>query len=922
MIEIMKESGLRLQEAYEKFDVLKATSSILGLRSSLEAAAALRQNVVNDKEIIEACNSYPEESKNRNKFLEEVTKWINDTISENMEMPEETSFSETHVLNFDSAKHAMVKMIEEEQSKELFKDTELPKLMEDIVDCKKHSDTICRVAENCKNGKFLALVLGDFQSGKSTTIDALCDGRHISAIGDGTATSAVLVMVSYGEAESLKIYWRTTDQFMPIFERIKRVLPEYDWASFDLEKRDERIKLVNAIECVRQKENKSEKQSLSQGDVKFLMLCDLILAFYYTKVLHEKKLSLLSLSNISDITRFPEDGEQKWKKEGVKNFTLDEAIFVFIDSVSCTTPSETLKKLNCTVIDSPGLFNSAYDTMVTESAMVAAHAIIYVLPYHKGIGQDVCASLYAIKERYADVHKKLFVVNNVDSLKENAFIDSNREFIKAEFGQEKELFVYNARVSYLTQLKRRYDMGLASASDFRHIMRAESKTLFGNEKLNFKTFSEAWDYWISPYKIVYGTSDISSTDIYLIKSGFADMVAALKAFIEKNEAYDVILSNALIPMRNELLVIRRELGKRFIEPYSKSHEELVSLWEKRIANAEIFQNAVSKIVHMQLYGVQNGASLCDRISKEEYNRIFSSDFYKEMAREIAYVLYDNKGQLLVTKTLFKKDKELFRQRFGDIAYPLISDKLTSMITCRMKYALEMIESGQDSIIDNMFVPITRVIRLQLEKEWNLLYENDSAFKMNDYLTVPENLKNCVVEKKSTASGTGTDIMSSGTISLTLLGGLVLQISAVVAGLAAMIAGYIGAIMCDPTGISQTTAIILFALLGIGGLIIESVATDWLRNKFANSLQEMVLGKLKEQGIIGFRNIVNSQLNAVLDRYADGRLVNISKMKNERDVALTPNENQEECCFRALEISNKISEQVSKYDAYRDEYIEG
>ena len=914
----------RLEIAKEKLQLLKTQSknTQISIRTILELASQIRDSMSNDKDVTEFCETSKEYALQRQKLLNEIRKIQLNIIEKHTRQYKDLENFDGNIKDFDKAKQDLVAMIEAEQAKRLFEESESPKLLESIADCKKHTATICSVAENCKNGRFLVLILGDFQSGKSTTIDALCDGRHISAIGDGTATSAVLVKVSYGKKDDMRICWRAKEQLMSIFNRIKRVMPEYDWGAFDLDKREERIKLAHSIELIREKENQTKilkkiAQDLSQSDVKFLMLCDLILAFYGTETLKAKKQSLISISDISDITRFPKDGETKWKKDGIKSFTIDEAIFVFIDSVACNTPSETLKKLNCTVIDSPGLFNSDYDTMVTESAMVAAHAIVYVLPYHKGAGQDVCVSLLTIKKRYHDaIHKKLFIVNNVDSLKENAFVESNREFIKTEFGKEKEVFVYDAKVSYLAQLKHRYDMGQAMGTDFAHLMHAKRKTPIGIAKeLHFQTFDDAWEFHMNPYKAAYGTNETSSVDTYLNESGFLDTVLALKAFIEKNKAYAVILSNALIPMRCELLAIKRELVKRYIEPYTASYENLMAKWETRIANAEKFQNMVENIVQLQLFGTQNGKSLCDRISKEEYDRIFSSDFYEHMAQEIAYVLYDNKGQLLVTKTLLKKDKELFKKRFGDIVFPLIREKLTLMITYRMKYALELVESGQNSIIDNMFTPVASNIKLKLEKEWFLLFKDEKNYKMDDYLTVPDNLKGCVVEKK--AQSPGTDIMSSTTIGLTLLGGLVLQITAVVAGVAAMIAGYIGAILCDPTGMSQTVALILFALLGIGGLIIESFAPDWLRDKFANALQDMVLPKLKEQGSTGFRDIVNSQMKAILNRYAEGRKVDIQKMKSERDVALTPNPNQEEHCFRALEIINKITEQVSVYDAYKD-----
>lgn len=919
--EDIKNAQLLLSEAQEKLDLLKNNADQLPVREVLTLASSIREKVCNHQILTSACDNDAAIAQLRKNLLEDIHVWQLKLIEKIVSNISDNTVLLGQITDFDQAKKAMVEMIEEEQAKHIFEETESPKLMDGIADCEKHTATICRVAENCKNGKFLALFLGEFQTGKSTTIDALCDGRHISAIGDGIATSAVLIMVSYGKIESLHIDWRAKEQFMPIFERIKRVMPEYDWVSFDLEKRDERIKLANAIGQIRQRENKLVKgQTLKKDDVKFLMLCDLILAFYGTEDLLAKKASLTSISKISDITRFPRNGEAKWIKEGVKGFTIDEAIFVFIDSVSCTTPSETLKKLNCTIIDSPGLFNSAYDTMVTESAMIAAHAIIYVLPYDKAIRREDCSSLYTIKDSYPDVHKKLFLVNNVSSLKENAFVESNRAFIKAQFGPEKEVYVYDAKVSYLAQLKRLYDMGLATDTDFAHLMHANFKTPLGVKKeLEFKTFDEAWEFHMRSYRVAYGTNETTSMDTYLNESGFLNMVSALKAFIEKNEAYAIILSNALVPMRSELVTIKRELIKQYIEPYTKSHEKLVADWNTRIDNIRKFKHKVKHIVHLDLFEPQNGKSLCDRISYEEYNKIFSSDFYKQMAIEIAYVLYDNKGELLVTKTLFKKDKELFKKRFSDIVFPLIGEKLTSMITNKMKYVLELIESGQDSIIENMFVPVASNIKLKLKNEWSSLFKDDEKdYKLDDYLTVPDNLKGCVVEKKEQAPG--TDIMSSTTISLTLLGGLVLQITAVVAGVAAMIAGYIGAILCDPTGMSQTVSLILFALLGIGGLIIESFAPDWLRDKFANALQDMVLPKLKEQGATGFRDIVNLQIEAILTRYANDRKVDIQKMQNARDVALASNPNQEEHCFRALEIIDKIAEQVSEYETYKETYV--
>ncbi len=923
----MKESVRKLQEAYDKFSVLKATSLIIGLRSSLEAAASLRHNVANDADLIEACNASLEESKNRKNFLDEITLWINDVISKNsIVIPEEIHLSEAHVKNFTDAKNAMVEMIETEQSKQLFEETESPKLLENIADCEKHTNTICRVAENCKNGTFLVLILGDFQSGKSTTLDALCDGRHISAIGDGTATSAVLVMVSYDKEDSIKIFWRTKEQFYPIFDRIKRIMPDYNWVSFDLDRKEERQKLIDAIEHIRQRENRNiNAKCLTQDDIKFLMLSNLILTYYDTEDLKVKKSSLQSLSNVSDITRFPKNGETKWKKDGVKNFTIDESIFIFIDSVSCTTPSETLRKLNCTIVDSPGLFNSAYDTMVTESAMVAAHAIIYVLPYHKGIGKDVCESLYAIK-KHEDVHKKLFIVNNVNSLKDNTFVESNRAFIKAEFGSEKEVYVYDANVSYIAQLKRRYDKGLAINADFAHLMQAKRKTPIGSLiELKFDSFYEAWNFLISPYKTAYGTNDTSSLDTYLTESGFIDMCAALKAFIERNEAYAIILSNGLIPMRRELVSVTEELCKRYVEPYTKSHDDLIKLWEQRITCAESFQKFVSDTVHQELFHVNNGKSVLKSISEEEYKRIFTSDFYSEIAQGVAEVLYDNKSTFLASQAMRAirdditiqyippkitfKDNGRFQTVFGDLAFPLIKDKLIEIITTKIKYTLETIEHCQNQTVANLFTPAAKIIGLSCQRRWDDLFKDDKGFDMNSYLNIPKDLKGFVIEKK--AETVGLDLTADLSIGATLLGSVVVQVSAVVTGIAAMIAGFIGSILCDPT----CTALFVCVLLGIAGKIVSMIAGDYVREKFIDCLKEMIEPKIKEEASESFQQIIYEQMETILKRYADGRVVDIQKMKNQRDIALTPNPHQEGNCFRAIEILQKVNNQLATYDTY-------
>ena len=939
--ENIKTSQTFIMEMEEKLMLLKSNIGHFPMREVLSLAASIRDDIRNNKVLDEVCNANIALANNRKDILEELSSLISSIIDREILDQDDDNITSGHVVNFDTAKTAMIEMIKNEQQKKLFCEQEDDKLLDGISECKTHTASICRIADNCENGRFLALILGEFQSGKSTTIDAFCDGRHISAIGDGTATSAVLVSVSYAEKESLRINWREKEQFKPIFERIKRVLPDYDWLAFDLDDSVERSKLGKVIEL---KRRSNDGGPLETEDIKFLMLCDFILKYYGKEELQTKKKILLSISDISEITRFPKDGEAIWKKKGVDAFTLDDAIFVFIDSVVCTVPSETLKQLNCTIIDSPGLFNSAYDTMVTESAMVAAHAIIYVLPYQKGIGKEVCQSLYTIRDKYHDFYDKLFIVNNLDSRTECAFADSNRHFIKAAFGEDKDVYFYDAKVSYLSQLKQRYDDKKAAKNDFAHLMKATLRTPFGPVKeIYFKTFEEAWSFHIKSYKGVYDADDATSAKEYLEKAGFSAIVAALKAFVENNEASAVIVSNGLVPMRKELVAIKRELIKRYVEPYRTSHKELTELWNKRIAKAEQFQEFVTDTVQNELFSSKKGLTVYDNIANEEYEKIFTSEFYSEIAKEIAGVLYDNKSSFIASQTmrairddvtvqLFPprlkfKDNGRFQEVFGDLAFPLIKKKLIEVISYSLKNALDMIESEQDKTINNLFCPVAKFIEKTIKEEWDTIFkgnrneqERDTFFKLNrdfnmdDYLTIPHGLKGCVVEKKTEPSS--TDLLSDLGIGATLVGGVVVQITATVTGIAAMIAGYIGMILCDPT----FTALIACVLLGIGGAIISVIAPDYVRDHFVDYLTERVEPKIKTDSSEGFKKIIEDQMKMILERYTNGRVVDIQKMKNQRDIALSQNPHQEEHCFRAIELIQRLKKQVAAYDNYKEIHI--
>ena len=896
-------------EAEEKINLLKRQrkNTEMSVRTFLTLASQIRDIISNDSDVKSFCDSNVDFSQRRKKLLDDIRSIQKEVIDEQTK-PNKESVTDKYdkVIDFSKAKEDLVATIEQEQSLKLFEETSEPKIYQSIGDCKTHEQTLSRVANSCKNGKYKILIMGDFQSGKSTTVDALCDGRHVCAIGKGIATSAVLVTVTYSEKEHTVIHWRRKDQFLSIFNRIKQYIQDYNWDDFDLDSKYSRDQLKVEIQKIRN----SKSSNIGQGDTKFLMLCDFVLHYYDTSKLKQMKQSLSSFVETSEITKFPDKGESIWKKKGVAGFKMDEILFIFIESVDCFVASETLRNLNCTIIDSPGLFNSAYDTMVTERAMVEAHAIMYVLPFDKAMREDVCASLYKIKNDYPDVHRKLFIANNIRPGKKSVY-EFNCETIKEMFGADKIVTRYDAKLSYLLQIKSLYDSGKASINDYRHLLTVEIEDYDTEGERTYDNFDEAWNEHISAYeRLLKGSYENG-----LQKSGFSNVTVALKTFVEDNESYAVIVSNGISLMKQELAGIKNSIYRSYVEPYISSQEEMGARWENRIKQANDFQNLVSASIRKVVFG--GGNPLVKRMTQEEYKKLFTDDFYTELSQDIAGVIYDNKKSILSIKSLFKKSE--FKAKLVAKLKPLIEEKVLKIVSGKIEYLNRLIEGKQDLTVTNMFAPVMDNVELKLLQEWHELFHDDN-FKIQDYLVLAKDLSPTQNIDYSD-SPYDTSALSENTDRLILFQGFVSEVCTIIAGVISMIAGYIALVFADPTGVTELIAFAIAGILGFMGGFIAIIAPDWAREKSVSKLGKLLIPKIKTKEVEnGFKSLVRQQLESIISQYIETQKVDIQKMKNERDLAMQPNDSREELCFKALEETKRLNDQLIAYSNYQQKHL--
>lgn len=917
----------KLLDAKSKFDLLKKSVKHLDVRTCLTSASTLRDNINNDAVIKNAYSSDKVVADKKNKLLDEIRDFqlqvinSNDTKSCRISIP-----TTAHIDDFSKAKIELGELITKHQTENLLETENYSALCSGISEIQRYKDAQGKVLNNCTSGKYKVFIMGEYQSGKSTTLNAICGGRYISALGDGVATSAVLIEVSYSDRESILAHWRNKEQFKPIFQRIVKFLPDFDWNNFDLDKSQSRALLASALSVLRQSDM---LPNIAEPDHKFLMVCDLILKYYQTKELAQRIKSLKSISEVANSTRFPADGEVLWRKNGVAKFTLNEAMFVFIEKVECFIQSSVLKELNCTIIDSPGLFSSAYDTLVTEKAMSDAHAIMFLIPYGKSIGIDNIGSLRTIQENYKDVHRKLFIVNNLNvASNHHKIANHNANQIREMFGESKVLHCYDAKMAYWARLCDGFDGGTISKDDYAHIMTVTEYDLFfgGETQRKFNKFQDAWEYHTTnAYGPVFQRSNIvlSKNNLYKV-SKLEIVLSKLKEFIETNESYGVIVSNGIVPLCNELVSIQNSLHQQFVEPFIASTTDLEQLWNSRVAKAKSFQKIVKDTLVNAIFDSKQGDSVCTRIVNEENDKLFTDLVYQELAKEIAATLYDNKTLLLPLKKFIQLkplpkivDKDGFVSKLQEIIEPLILKVVNELVSRKVAYMYNMMDSNQDLTIQNIFAPVIDKVEAQLENAWKEQFRDQSVcFK--DYVSLPSSLiwKN---EKNLAHNALFRQVMNgvnAPQVDSTLLVGLLAQIGTVVGGIATLITSILVLIFCDPTGFSLLASVIL-ALLG-GAITL--FAPDKVRNKFIKELSEKIYEKLVDGNKNGFKDLVKHHVEYALNAYIESVKVDVAKMEANRDVALRPNPNKETDCFNAVDLITKIDTQLQEYCNFANNHV--
>lgn len=902
-----------LRELEDKLLMLESNKELFSISESLKMAASIRDTALEDSQLTEACDADTSVSEKRREILERTKSFIDTTIedivNDNQDFPNN---DDLYVENYPESRKELAEIIHDELSSPLW-NNDFTDFMSVIPEWNSHRETLHIIEEHCTKNRYTVLLMGEYQTGKTTTLDALCDGRHIGKIGVGSATSAVPVSVSYCEKEDIKVDRKTDEDLKRILSCLTEHLDGFR-EGFNLKDQKSRAHWLKELEKFRLSEE-------CPRDIRPLAVCSLILKYYGTPELDETLNKLSSVSDASKYTYFPSELNDRWSKDGVDAFDIHEAAFVFISHIDCYIDSPTLKRLGCTLIDCPGLFNNKYDTEVTTQIMSKVHAILYLLPYHKAIGEDVCESLYKIQRDFRDVHRKLFIANNLSSKLDNQFIDGNIKEIQRLFGKDKDVTCYDAHLAYLGMFKQSQDNGQLKSEDITHFCRPIDRInpiLRTKQTITFATFEEAWEYHTKGY------NDIpeKTSDALIQASGINQLIENLRSFIEENEAYAVIFTEGINKMNERLTQVRNGLHSKFVESYCLGSEKVAEIWKKRIEKAKEFDTKAGTIVHGHIFTKRNNRdSLSDRLSDDIYAKLFTESVYEELSRNIAATIYENKYDIF--KLAIKKNDNDHHELKKFIS-PLIETEITYIVESRLNYWNSIMSSGSDASFKGIFEPEMDILENRLLQEWHKTYADDKSFtnRMSDFLCISRETSNFGI-KCNDKHGVNISIKAKD-----VMPELLAEVTVVAACIATAIAWYISFVICSAIaggGIvvanPATAFLAMIALLG-GSILIGAKGPEAIKKEFINRISKKIRKELNKQDIASkFNTMISNELNRRLKSFEETVHVDFEKLDNERDIATSRSDKAVEAdCFRAAHIIANINAQLKVYGSFKEKHV--
>lgn len=892
-----------IAQSQEDIEILEMNLKSVGVVDQLRLSSFIRDNIINNRVLTNVCNRLTTLSDTRKVILEKIRGMQNDIIS-SINKIEHSKPTNREISDFPLAKQKLIELLREEISSWNTYEQSNPDGMGLSKGLEKHKKTCNNIIARCKDDSYVILLMGEYQTGKTTTLDALCGGKNVGSIGDGTKTSAVPLTISFSTEEKVNVVWKEFDDFVELFTNFKLYFP-----SFDLNRINDvsfRSKALQEIDVLR-----LNKDFVAPHDWQYLPLWSLVLGFW--EIYAEKKTlgshgnQQLTIETVSKVTRFPKNFLERWEKNGISNFDAIEAAFIFIREINCTCSSDALQMLNGTVMDCPGLFASAYDTMVTENAMNTADAILYILPRERQSGEQVVSSLCKIKEQYPDYHRKLLISNNLSFINPNAqsIFNANSAMARGMFGNDFKVIPFDALLAYLGYIKESYDSSMLDDSSIKSFIDNTRPTMFGINSFNgFSNFDDAWNERMS----LYPNGLKTSPSAVISKSGFKELINTTKHFVEHNKAYSIIFEKGIDKVKSELTHIIEDIQIQYVEPYLTNDKDLIDLWDNRIKIAKSFETKAEVFLRCKFFETKSGTeeTLLNRLATSVYEKLFIEEIYTEFINNLCDRFYSEAKEIKDRKD---NESELKKYTTG-----IVSSCLMRMIEGRFAYWNDTMKSNQDTSFTTIFLPELDAIECQLDFSWKQLYEKDNAFCgcMANYYKLDRDFSSFKMDSKKQERNANVDQDSINSL-------IAIDNIAMGAAVTGWAAGFIGGlfIVGGPVGLLVYLLVMVASWFGSGKI------SQWNERRFKKKIAPKLREQLDKSDLKSFiKNMIFTEVSRLLELYMSNTKLDMIKMERNRDIAISSKRSgaSEDNCFKAVGLITRVENQIDKYDSYVNQIL--
>jgi len=326
-------------------------------------------------------------------------------------------------------------------------------------------DSLNAIRSKVYENQFRIVLISEFESGKSTTFNAICGGQEISPRGHMLRTSGTVVSAQHTldekKVDTADVFWRSDRELLLCFAKylvqtLKQLEPRRFEGCAHGEQLSAMLKLPQDIPLIK-KAVKKRVREFGSGVIPIeeeeaLRIALLICEFHDDTMLEQmKQMKRFSVRDVEKMVCFP----AKWSDFDLKSDQIPlsayDCIFLFVKEVKLYIQSESLKRSGSVIIDCPGLSASDYDTKVAFDIVENADAI-WLIYNGKGMGaEDIryAGQLLQLKNKHI-----FFTVNSIansdDNIRTHVISDYVKILKKLKCKATAEDFhIYNALLALL-----------------------------------------------------------------------------------------------------------------------------------------------------------------------------------------------------------------------------------------------------------------------------------------------------------------------------------------------------------------------------------------------------------------------------------------------------------------------------------------